>query len=143
VFPGEPLVVVDAAHNPASARALVETLAEMPAASRRTLVLSVSYDKDVRAIVAALAPNFDRYVVTQYQENPRAVAAEELAEIVSNVLAGLNPAVTVCPTPQEAWNYVLQTAMPGERVCIAGSFYLAAEMRQLVRDYATSATTDR
>ena len=49
---GEPTVVLDTAHNPASARALVETLAEMPPPSRRTLVLSISHDKDVRAIVA-------------------------------------------------------------------------------------------
>ena len=65
-------VVLDTAHNPASARALVEALAEMPAAVARTLVLSISHDKDVRAIVGELAPHFDRFIVTQYQENPRA-----------------------------------------------------------------------
>jgi dihydrofolate synthase/folylpolyglutamate synthase len=133
VFSGEPEVVLDAAHNPASARALVEALAEMPMASRRTLVLSVSHDKDVRAIVAALAPHFDRFVVTQYQENPRAVSASQLAETISQVLGDSVHGITVCSTPQEAWNHVLQTAIRGERVCITGSFYLAAEMRCLVR----------
>jgi dihydrofolate synthase/folylpolyglutamate synthase len=143
VFPGEPVVVLDAAHNSASARALVEALAEMPAASRRTVVLSVSYDKDVWAIVAALAHHFHRFVVTQYQENPRAVTADQLAKIIGQVLGESDHGITICSTPLEAWNHVLQTAIPGERVCITGSFYLAAEMRSLVRDYATSAAAGR
>src|SRR5205085_7302302 len=45
ITPGDPTIVLDTAHNPASARALVETLAELPAHSRRTLILSISHDK--------------------------------------------------------------------------------------------------
>jgi dihydrofolate synthase/folylpolyglutamate synthase len=132
VIPGEPVVVLDTAHNPASARALVEALAEMPAPTRRTIILSISHDKDLRAIVEELVSQFDRYVVTQYQENPRAVPAEDLARIVRQALGGVPGDVVVCPAPHQAWRYVRDTALPGERVCIAGSFYLTAEMRPLV-----------
>jgi dihydrofolate synthase/folylpolyglutamate synthase len=138
VIAGEPAVVLDTAHNPASARALVEALAEMPAAARRTLVLSISRDKDVRAIVSELASHFDRFIVTQYQDNPRAVFAKELAEILHTASNESSAQVCVVPSPGEAWRHVCQTAIPGERVCIAGSFYLAAEMRRLV---LTSPTT--
>jgi len=133
VVPGPPEVVLDAAHNPASARALIEALAEMPPAARQTLILSVSHDKDVPAIVAELAPHFDRFVVTQYQENPRAVAACRLAAIVHQALDG--PAasrIEIVRAPRDAWHHVVQTAIPRERICITGSFYLAAEMRRLV-----------
>src|SRR5215211_6680130 len=51
---GEPTIVLDTAHNEASAQALVETLAELPNQSRRTLILSISHDKDVPAIVREL-----------------------------------------------------------------------------------------
>ena len=78
----DPTIVLDTAHNPASARALVETLDELPR-SRRTLILSISHDKDVPAIVRELATHFDRIVVTQYQENPRAVPVQELFETVA------------------------------------------------------------
>jgi dihydrofolate synthase/folylpolyglutamate synthase len=139
VVAGEPTVVLDTAHNPASARALVEALGEMPAPSRRTLVLSISHDKDLRAIVQELAPHFDRFVVTQYQENPRAVPAEDLARIVQHTLIGRPRNVTVSATPQQAWRYVCDTAILGERVCIAGSFYLTAEMRPLVLGAVSSA----
>ncbi len=139
VFAGEPTVVLDTAHNPASARALIEALAEMPAASRRTIILSISHDKDVRAIVQELALRFDRFVVTQYQDNPRAIGADDLAQIVRDILCGARADVCVSPTPHEAWQYVCSTAIPQERVCIAGSFYLAAEMRRLVLASAATA----
>jgi dihydrofolate synthase/folylpolyglutamate synthase len=132
IRPGEPTIVLDTAHNPASVRALVEALGEMPRPNRRTLVLSVSRDKDVRAIVGEVVQHFDRFIVTQYQENPRAVAADKLEEVVREALAGRGAEVVVRPAPREAWRHVRQTAVPGELVCISGSFYLTAEMRQLV-----------
>ena len=133
VFSGEPTVVLDAAHNRASARALVATLAEMPAAARRTLILSISHDKDVRAIVDELAPHFERFVVTEYQENPRATPAKKLADMVRSAVPQISPeSIVVCPSPLEAWRHVLQSAAPRELVCITGSFYLAAEMRPLL-----------
>ncbi|MCI0335491.1 MAG: bifunctional folylpolyglutamate synthase/dihydrofolate synthase [Planctomycetes bacterium] len=140
VVAGEPTVVLDTAHNPASARALVEALAEMAAAPRRTLVLSISHDKDVRAIVHELAPHFDRIVVTQYQDNPRAIGAKDLAQIVHDILGDARVEVCVSPTPHEAWHYVCRTAISHERACITGSFYLAAEMRRLVLTSAATAT---
>jgi dihydrofolate synthase/folylpolyglutamate synthase len=139
ILAGQPVVVLDTAHNPASAHALVETLAELPRPGRRTLILSISRDKDVRAIVNELAPHFDRFVVTQYQENPRAVVAEDLAAIVRDALAGGDAEIVIRNAPQEAWHFARQTAVPSELVCITGSFYLTAEMRRLVQDWRRSA----
>jgi len=133
VTSSDPMIVLDTAHNPASARALVETLAELPHRSRRTLILSISYDKDVKAIVRELAPHFDRIVVTQYQENPRAVPVEELLEFITTAGARSSIEVYVRRTPKEAWQFALDSVAPGECICIAGSFYLAAEMRPLIQ----------
>jgi len=135
---GEPNIVLDTAHNAASAKALVETLAEIAPAGRRTLILSVSHDKDVPAIVCELVPHFDRVLATQYRENPRAVPVDDLAELVRAELvraerAGKTGArLEVCPVPWEAWETACRGAGPGELVCVAGSFYLAAELRALV-----------
>jgi dihydrofolate synthase/folylpolyglutamate synthase len=149
IVPGEPTIVLDTAHNPASARALVETLAELPPRTRRTLILSISHDKDVPAIVRQFVPHFERIVVTQYQENPRAVPVKELFETVTKAFQGtLTPAhsqkeresaagrsidIVMRRTPKEALQLAIETALAGELVCIAGSFYLAAEMRPLVQ----------
>jgi dihydrofolate synthase / folylpolyglutamate synthase len=133
---GRPAVVIDSAHNQASARALVATLAELPGHGGRTLVLSVSSDKDVLAILQELVPFFHRIVVTQYQDNPRAVPAEELAALARDTIghsAGLRRCdVTICATPREAWETVCQSALANELIVIAGSFFLAAELRPVV-----------
>lgn len=135
-MPGQLAVIVDTAHNAASAAALVDTLDTCFPAGRRTLVLSVSRDKDVPAILATLAPNFDRFVVTEYQENPRAVPAAQLAEMLRERLAvlggGQDKPLSVCPLPRQAWQHVLETCGGDELVVITGSFFLGAEMRPLV-----------
>jgi dihydrofolate synthase / folylpolyglutamate synthase len=133
IFAGNPTVVLDSAHNPASARALVDTLAELPTASRRTLIVSISHDKDVRAIVRELVPHFDRVIVTQYRENLRAVPADKLLDIFRNGAACDHPDVIICPTPEDAWQWGVESSIPNECICIAGSFYLAAEMRPLIQ----------
>src|SRR4051812_1878764 len=60
IVSSNPTVVLDTAHNPASALALVESLSELPCPSRRMLILSISYDKDVPAVVRELVPHFER-----------------------------------------------------------------------------------
>jgi dihydrofolate synthase/folylpolyglutamate synthase len=131
-LPGQPDVVLDTAHNPASAKALTAALAEIRVAGRRTLLLAASRDKDVAGIVRELAPQFDRVVVTEYKKNPRAVPACDLAELVRAEMGGNSKAVEVYSTPAEAWQAVSPTAQDGELVCIAGSFYLAGELRALI-----------
>ncbi|OBJ59031.1 bifunctional tetrahydrofolate synthase/dihydrofolate synthase [Mycobacterium asiaticum] len=73
-----PTVFIDAAHNPAGAAALAQTLADE--FDFRTLVgvISVLSDKDVEGILAALEPVFDNVVVT-HNGSPRALDVESLA----------------------------------------------------------------
>jgi dihydrofolate synthase/folylpolyglutamate synthase len=88
--------------------------------------------------VRELTPHFERVIVTQYQENPRAVPVEELFEIVSNVALESKTEVVSCLTPKAAWQLATNSAAHGECVCIAGSFYLAAEMRPLIQTAVAS-----
>jgi dihydrofolate synthase/folylpolyglutamate synthase len=149
LVPGDPEVILDTAHNPASARALVAALAELPPAGRRTLIASISSDKDVRAVAAELVPHFERIIITQYQENPRAVPADTLTKIFTEAMTQAAPGTagrstqasseTPCQievlttnTPREALQLAFGSAVRGERICIAGSFFLAAELRPLV-----------
>jgi len=73
-----PTVFVDAAHNPAGAAALAQTLAEEFDFRFLVGVVSVMGDKDVGGILAAIEPVFDRIVVT-HNGSPRALDVESLA----------------------------------------------------------------
>src|SRR5207245_1591010 len=54
-----PLVVLDCAHNVASAQALAQTLRVSFPPARRLLVFACSNDKDVAGIFRVLAPHFE------------------------------------------------------------------------------------
>jgi dihydrofolate synthase / folylpolyglutamate synthase len=73
-----PTVFIDAAHNPAGAAALAQTLGEEFDFRFMVGVVSVLADKDVGGILAALEPVLDRIVVT-HNGSPRALDVESLA----------------------------------------------------------------
>ncbi|HEY8502626.1 MAG TPA: cyanophycin synthetase, partial [Solirubrobacterales bacterium] len=60
-----PPTYLDAAHNPAGAAALAQSLPALAAGRRVVGCLAVLADKDAEAMVAALAPALDRVVCTE------------------------------------------------------------------------------
>lgn len=79
-----PTVLIDAAHNPAGARALAATLGESFAFTHLIAVVSVLADKDALGILAALESVVDEIVVTQ-NLSPRAMGVDELAALAVDV----------------------------------------------------------
>lgn len=73
-----PTVFIDAAHNPAGAGVLAQTLVGEFDFRYLVGVLSVMVDKDVDGILAALEPVFD-FVVVTHNGSPRARDVESLA----------------------------------------------------------------
>jgi dihydrofolate synthase/folylpolyglutamate synthase len=123
-----PLVIVDAAHNVASIAALVETLAPVleergRAGHARVLVFAASADKQIERMLAAVRGRFDEVVLTRYVTNPRAAPLERLRAAAHAV--GL-PARSAA-TPREAVAMARRLAGGFGIVCVAGSFFLAAE----------------
>lgn len=129
--PGRPLVILDTAHNEASAGALAATLeAHFP--RPRTLVAACSKDKDIPAIVRQLARTFDRVIATRYRENPRGVDEGELAELFRLHAEGEKTIIETYPQPREALCRAMEVTPPDGLVCVAGSFFLTAELREQV-----------
>ena len=121
-----PLVVVDAAHNVASMRSLIDTLAPaLEPVRSRVLLFAASGDKQIEEMLALAAGRFDHVVVTRYATNPRAAPTERLVAACRR--AGL-PEPRVAESPAAA--LAAATSLAGRRgiVCVAGSFFLAAEI---------------
>jgi dihydrofolate synthase/folylpolyglutamate synthase len=131
-----PDVVVDAAHNVASAAALMETVSESFHPTRRILVFASSTGKDVQGMFRLLLPNFDQVVFTRYLNNPRALAPEALLTLANKTQATLesSPATAydLCPDPAAAWETVKRSATADSLIVVTGSFFIASEMRHLV-----------
>ena len=124
-----PTVVIDAAHNAASVRALVDVLGESFGAQRRFLIFATTQEKDIDGMLKAILPHFDEVFFTRYRHNPRAVPPQELADRAAH-LAGRS--TRVCAKPDEAYDTVLTEATADDLICVTGSFFIAAEMRALV-----------
>ncbi len=126
-----PAVVLDAAHNVASIRALVETLEESFSAARRLLIFATTHDKDVRGMLHCLLDEFDEVYFTRYSNNSRAVPPEQLQQAAEELTGRRWPAFD---EPAAAWKAARRSATDDDLVCITGSFFLAAEMGSIVRE---------
>jgi dihydrofolate synthase/folylpolyglutamate synthase len=131
----DPLVVVDGAHNGASAERLAEALRAEWSFGRLVLVLGVLRDKDAAAILAALAPAAAALVLTR-PDSPRAPdSLEELAALAARHTEG---AIYTAPSVAEALELARGIATAHDLVCVTGSLATVADARVALglADYA-------
>ena len=79
-----PTVLVDAAHNPAGARALRDAIQDSFTFARLVGVVAVMKDKDAAELLEALEPVLDEVVVTR-TSSPRAMSPRQLGEIATDI----------------------------------------------------------
>ncbi|MCD8200047.1 MAG: bifunctional folylpolyglutamate synthase/dihydrofolate synthase [Coriobacteriaceae bacterium] len=118
----DPLLVIDSAHNPASAAVLAAETRRLCGEDVPVLLLGVLADKDARGIVEALADTFESIVVCT-PPSDRALSAEDLATIVSEV-CGRSPRIV--PDIAEALDLLGDTAL-----LASGSITVAGEVARL------------
>lgn len=120
-------VILDGAHNPAAAGALASLLRDV--GERPVLVVGVAGDKDVRGILAALAPRVATAHVTRATLSPRALAPGALAGLARE--QGIEVA-GVHAEPGRALDAAVRDAVSRGAdvpVLVAGSLYLVGEVR--------------
>jgi dihydrofolate synthase/folylpolyglutamate synthase len=121
----DPLVVVDCAHNPYSARTLRKALEEWFPDRSWVLVFGASADKDIAGMLKALVPISDYIIVTR-AEHPRAMAPIELADLVAEAGGGAEVSVNVRKSLERA----LAMMDPGNGLLATGSIFLVADLRE-------------
>jgi dihydrofolate synthase/folylpolyglutamate synthase len=135
-----PWLVVDGAHNVASATALADTLRTCFPPTRRTLIFGTTRDKDLIGQLQALLPCFDTIIVTRYVENPRSVAPESIAD---QIAAMSGRPVRITPGPVEALALARELTESSALICVTGSLFLAAEARAILLELDRSPLLSR
>jgi dihydrofolate synthase/folylpolyglutamate synthase len=125
-----PTLLVDAAHTAASARALARVLETLPR-RRARLVLSISSDKDVAALLAELLPGMDEVTVTR-AEPSRSLDPAAVAAAVRAAAPALP--IRVVPNPHLAVRAAADGLEPEDLLCATGSVYLAGIARSVLRE---------
>jgi len=120
----DPDVVVDCAHNAASAKALALTLAEAYSLQRVFLVMGISEDKDAEAMSACLKDSVSHIFLTNAQ-HPRAHVFTRLE--AENYFVG--KPVEIVESLPKALEKALQMAGPKDVILVMGSVFVVAEAR--------------
>ena len=128
-----PTVLVDAAHNPAGARALREAISDSFTFARLVGVVAVMKDKDAAEMLEVLEPVLDEVVVTR-TTSPRAMSPSRLGEVATEIFG--ESRVTVVEELPDALDTAAGLADAGGGVgggvLATGSVVTAAEVRMLL-----------
>jgi dihydrofolate synthase/folylpolyglutamate synthase len=129
VISEKPLIILDSAHNPVSARALRKTLAANFDYGKLVLLIGMVKDKDIPGFLREILPIAYAVITTQV-DNPRAADAESLRQAVKDtgfkgdIVAIADPAAALLRGKKDLTG-------PRDLLCITGSFYLAGKIKEL------------
>ncbi|HEV8257312.1 MAG TPA: bifunctional tetrahydrofolate synthase/dihydrofolate synthase [Casimicrobiaceae bacterium] len=124
VLPGRPVTVLDVAHNVQAARALADTVAAMGFHPQTLAVFGIMADKDIDAVIAALKPRVDRWLVATLPP-PRGATAMllrrhlEQAGVVADAIRTFDDAGA-------AYRAAREMAAEADRIIVFGSFLTVA-----------------
>ena len=119
----DPPFLLDAAHNPHGAEALVKGLESYFPGEKFCFILGVMADKDWPGLLPLLEPVAEKFLCIA-PDNPRALPAKELADRIRNVPA------EACDSLEAALNRARESGRP---VCACGSLYFIGHLRKLLK----------
>lgn len=127
----DPVFLLDGAHNAHGMTAAAESLGALFPRRKIVFVLGLLADKDVSAMLDALAP-LAKQVFTLQPDSPRAMEAEAL----TSLLAERGVPARACGTAEEGVRSAMEAAGRSGIVCALGSLYLSGDIRRAVETLA-------
>jgi dihydrofolate synthase / folylpolyglutamate synthase len=135
VMPGQPIVILDVAHNPHAAATLALSMDNMGYFPYTYAVFGVMQDKDIDGIIAAFKGRVDHWCVTDLPL-PRAASAAQIEQklLAAGITPQTAPAVKISintfATPAAAYADALRRAGQNDRIVVFGSFLTVAGVMQ-------------
>ena len=129
IVPGEPVLVLDVAHNPHSVAALAANLDAMGFYPTIHAVFGAMADKDLDSMLKKLLPLVDAWYFTDLPL-PRASTAQQLAADWAALNTRKDVRSSVHETPQKALDAAILAADPTDRILVFGSFYTVGGVLQ-------------
>jgi dihydrofolate synthase/folylpolyglutamate synthase len=122
IVPGEPMLVLDVAHNPHAVAALAENLDAMGFYPTTHAVFGVMADKDLAPILARIGPLVDRWYFTDLP-TPRAASAADVMALWQAQNTRTDVSASTHPAPMPALRAAIEAADPTDRIVVFGSFF--------------------
>jgi dihydrofolate synthase/folylpolyglutamate synthase len=122
MVPGEPVLVLDVAHNPHAVAALAANLDAMGFYPTTHAVFGAMADKDLTVMLERVAPLVDSWYFTDLPI-PRASTATDLHTHWKALNRRQDVTASTHTSPQEALKAAISAAKPTDRIVVFGSFY--------------------
>jgi dihydrofolate synthase/folylpolyglutamate synthase len=123
----DPRVLVDAAHNAASIRALIAAIGQHVPYDSMIIIFGCNSDKDVRGMLTELQYGADKVIFTR-SNSPKAVWPQDLAEMYTEICGKMCQSTL---NLTEAMRIAQSAISREDLVCITGSFYLVGQAKQM------------
>ncbi|WDN88391.1 dihydrofolate synthase / folylpolyglutamate synthase [Desulfosarcina sp. BuS5] len=120
-----PVVILDGAHNLVASKMLADYLSQNMAGKKITLVVGILDDKPYEDMLRCLIPVCSRVILTQ-PEIDRSLSPDQLYPVAEKMISD----VSMIPDVGEAVKHAVDTVLPDEAVCIAGSLYVVGEAKE-------------
>ncbi|MFH1562013.1 MAG: folylpolyglutamate synthase/dihydrofolate synthase family protein [Nitrospirota bacterium] len=120
-----PFVLLDGAHNPASAIVLRKALKDYFSTQRLILIIGILQDKDVAEIVKELLYE-NKNILLVIIAQPKINRASDTKRIHDEITKYTDK-IHILPTVAEGIKYAEAIASLGDLICITGSLYTVAE----------------
>jgi dihydrofolate synthase/folylpolyglutamate synthase len=122
IVPGQPVLVLDVAHNPHSVAALAANLDAMGFYPTTHAVLGAMADKDLLPMLQKVNPMVDKWYFTDLPL-PRAAKAADLQQTWQAQNTRTDTSSSVHAEPMLALQAAIDAADPADRIVVFGSFY--------------------
>jgi len=122
IISGQPMLVLDVAHNPHAVAALTENLDAMGFYPCTHGVFGAMADKDLTAMLARVGPLVDNWYFTDLP-TPRAAKGNDLLVTWQALNTRTDTRASVFASPVQALQAAVLAADPADRIVVFGSFY--------------------
>ena len=124
---GDPRILIDAAHNAASIRALIQAIGQHIPYDSLIFIFGCNADKDVRGMLTELQYGADKVIFTR-SNSPKAVFPTDLAEMYTEICGKM---CQTAMTLREALRIARCAVTREDLICVTGSFYLVGQAKSL------------
>ena len=129
---GEPVTILDGAHNPMKMNALAETLKQNYANQKIRVVFAAKKDKNISGMLDILSGLASKFYFTKF------LVTTDFGKMMSfnpEEMQGLTTVSSeVIPDSLDAYNKARSECGKDEIICVTGSLYLVGELRSKLND---------
>lgn len=123
VIQKNPYIVLDGAHNSASALALADSIKKLFSYKKLICVFGISSDKDIKGVINVLETVSDIIILTKASNNPRAEDVSRLKQNFLNSRLGLEESSNI----DEAMQKALRLADKDDLILVTGSLFVVGD----------------